>query len=260
MRTLTDEILFDNFNLLSISNVHLSSTDPNRFPTRKVHNSPLANTDGSVTTSAFFEGRVVNISLYITELNRELLDDAISTLRRRTNGVNKTLKMPISSAYRNFYNVTLQNMAISNIKGSYAEINLEFLASDPFSYDVITTEVQNVLNLTSGDKSYPIYLEGTAPQLPVITYTLDSFTGSNGINVTFTNPATSTSITVSRSWTAADVLVVDCFNHTVEVNGDPVEFTGNFLEFTAGDQHFNYTDGFTERQVDINFTYRKRYY
>lgn len=259
MRSILDDIRFNDVSLYTVEGLKFVSSDPNRFQNRRVKNEPLANSNYSVTTSAFYSGRVVNLKFYIALSGRELLDASITKLRQLTNGVNKTLVMPIQNSSYIFYNVTLNNFALSNVSGGYAEINMEFISADPYYYSSIDTELLNVINLTSGNKSYPVTFEGTAELAPVIVYTLDSVTNGTNKTVTFSNPATSTSISITRTWTATNVLVVDCLNKTAKVNGSNVDFTGNLLTWESGSRHFNYTDDFTARQVDINVVYRKRY-
>lgn len=259
MRSYENPVTFGGVDIRSVQGLTVTGVDPHRLPKRRVTSYDLANLNGSTTTSAFYGGRDVTISTIIARPSRELFDASISELRRILDPINQTLRVPMESSYRDFYNVTLSNMAFKDMNGGYSEVILDFTASDLHSYDIITTELLNMVNLTSGDKSYPVTLEGTAYQVPVITYTVDSVTGGTNKAVTFTNPATGVAITVTRTWTAAEVLEIDCWNKTVKVDDDDTVFTGNFPSWQTGDGHINYTDGFTERQVDINVTYTKRY-
>lgn len=257
--TIAEPIYFGGVNILSVPGWMTTGLDTFRYPKRDVSDFPLAHSNKSVTTSAFYKGKPVNVRGVIRLSGREALDDALSTLRKILEPINQTLQLPISGNQRRYLRTTVNNIAISNVNGGYAEVDIEFTTSDPYNYGIITTEVLNVINLTSGNKSYPVTFEGTANQAPVITYTLDSFTNGSNRTVTFSDPQ-GNSISVQRTWVANEVLVIDCANRTVQVDGTDVDFTGNFPEWLPGLPDFiNYTDDFTARQVDINVTYTKRY-
>lgn len=259
MRSYLDDVTFGNKRLQSVEGLMVTRIDNNSFPQRNLNSFSLANADGGTTSSAFFGSRNITISAVIARQSRELLDQSISNLREIVDKVNQTLRLPVESTHRDYRNVTLSSMSLQDSSGGYTSITLGFVASDVFGYDTISTELLNVVNLTSGNKSYPVTVEGTASQLPIITLTLDSATTTSNRSVTFTNPATGVSISVQRDWTASEVLVIDCDSGSVKVDDVDVEFSGNFLEFASGDGNFAYSDNFTERQVDINVTYTKRY-
>ena len=256
---MTDPVSFNGTDLNLIAGWRTTGTDTFRYPTRKLTNSSLAHTDKTITTSAYFTGRSIDVRGVITISGRELLDDSISELKRILQPINKTLQLPISGTQRVFSSVTVKNIIIQDVAGGFAKIDVEFATSDPHSYDLATTELLNALNLASGDKSYPVTFVGTAQQLPVITLTIDSMGVSINRTVTFYSPAIGTSISIQRDWTATEVLVIDNLNQTVKVDGTDVGFTGNFLAWDSGMKFINYTDNFGTRQVDINVTYTKRY-
>lgn len=259
MQMLNDVLLFNGVNLLSVPGSSFVGSDTFRYPKRDVTNSVLANADSSVTTSAFYQGRPVNIRLIITRSGRDDLDASISELRHILEPINAVLQIPIQGSPRKYNKCTVSNIAFKDIAGGYISVDIEFLSSDPFYYDINPSTMLSVANLTSGNKSYPITVYGTAKQVPVITYTVNSFTTGSNRTVTFTNPATSTTITIQRTWTAAEILIIDCLNRTVQISGVDVDFSGNFPEWSVGDGALNYTDDFTARSVNISSIYYRRY-
>lgn len=105
-----------------------------------------------------------------------------------------------------------------------------------------------------------ITVGGTAPWQRVkatITYSAISSTGSQAVS--FGNNNTGQQISVNRTWTTGDVLVVDSITRTVTVNGTVVDYTGAFPEFQPGNQAFSYSDGFTTRTFNINVVYYPEY-
>lgn len=259
MITLTTPIYFNGTDLNSIAGWITTGTDTFRYPNRKVNNFSISSSNNSVTTAAWFESRPINIRGTIRVYGRENLDDSIGELRRILEPINKVLQLPVSGCQRKFNNVTVKNVAITDVAGGMAMIDIEFITSDPFNYSLTTTQVLNISNLTTTPKQYAVTFDGSTSQLPIITCTYDSLTGSTNCGVTLTNMGDSKSITISRIWSAYDVLQIDCQNKTVKVNGTSVEFTGNFLSFNKGLGYIQYSDTLTARQVDINIIYTKRF-
>lgn len=260
VRSITDEVIFGSNRLQSVNGLTVTAIDNNRMAKRAVANNSLAYTDNSVTTSAFYHEKIINVQCVIALSGRELLDASLGELRRIIQPINQTLIIPVETAWREYHRVTMQNYSLSNVAGGYAEVNIEFIAGDPFSYDRTPTTLLSVSGLTSGNKSYPVTVHGTADALPYsIAYTLNSATLTTNRTITIEDPSTGYGITVQRNWTAADALVINCQDKTVTVNGDDVEFTGNFMNLGVGDGHVNYTDDFTARNVNIVIGYYKRY-
>lgn len=254
-----DEVKFGAYNLLSVPGLRITGVDTHREASNDIKSFDLAYTDRSVTTSSFQHSRPLNIRAVITRRNRDELDASIGILKKILRPKKQVLRLPVEGAPRDFYDVTKQNIGFEDTAGGYTALDIEFKCDDPYSHAITATTLLNVANLTSGNKSYPITLDGTAPQLPLITYTVDSFTVGSNRTVTFIEPISGMQIAVQRTWTAADVLVINCLTQEVQVNGVDVEFTGNFPEWSPGGGFVNYTDDFTARQVDILVTYLKRY-
>lgn len=259
MISMDEPVYFNGVNLYSIAGLRVTGIDTFRYPNRNVQNSALAFADNSVTTSSYFNNKPINIRGVIAVSGRELLDTQVDSLRQAIDGQNKVLKVIVENSYRLFNKCTVKNIALSNQAGGYIEFDIEFVSAEPYSFNTTTTEVLNISNLTSGDKSYPVTFYGTATQVPIITYTLTSFTNGTNKTVTFIDPLNSRSLSVQRTWTAAEVLVIDNLNQTVKVNGTAVDFTGNFMSFATGANFINYTDDFSTRSVNINVVYTKRY-
>ena len=256
---ISDPITFDGVDFNSIAGWMTTGTDTFLDAVRDVRNYHVKNTNESRTVSNYFESKKLTIRGIFAVSGREALDSSITRLKEITYEANKNLVLPIAGVPLQFENVTVENIVITNVAGGYAEIEINFVVGDPYSYATTTSELLNVINLASGNKSYPVFVEGSGRQVPVITYTVDSVTGGTDATVTFSNPITGIQISINRTFTAAEVLVIDCKSKTVKVDGANVEFSGNLMEWATGNGFVNYTDTFTTRQVDINVTYRKRY-
>ena len=154
----------------------------------------------------------------------------------------------------------IENPIINQLNGGHTTFDLQFIAYDPFMYDQTETTALTVTNATAQPRTDNITNSGSAPMSPKITITIDSLTASGVQDVAVVDPATGLGITVSRTWTAADVLVIDSLNGTVKVNGTDVEYAGTFPIYKPGARQIKYSDTFTARQVDISVTYYARYF
>lgn len=191
---------------------------------------------------------------------QEDLDNLIDTFKGYFNGKNKNLDIEYGTSTRR-YIATANSISITRQqKAPFANFTIEFICTQPFGTDTTATSLFSQLNYTAATKTFNVTMAGTAPyQLPVFTITIDALTGT-GDYVQISNDNTGQAILVyGLSLTAGDVVVIDCANREVTVNGDLVDYSGTFLELEPGAVAITYTDGFTTRQVDIVAQYYKRY-
>lgn len=259
---LTDPYYFGGLNLLSVQGLTITGNTLFRSPEIRLGSSPIGSEDFSATSSSFLSGRVFNVEGVIIRSSRELLDESIHDLNKILYQTKQVLQLPVRGSQMQLKNVSLVNIAYQNVAGGYIKFDAELFADDPAIYSISETAILAVANLTSGNKSYPVTIEGNTKQYPRFTLTLDSFTGTGNRSITLTNPATSESLVISRTWTAADQVTIDCLpgQQSVQVNGADIEFNGRLPYWSPGSLvYINYTDTFTARQIDITAHYYKRY-
>jgi len=103
----------------------------------------------------------------------------------------------------------------------------EFLCQ-PFGKATSTTTINlnSGGNITATPHNENVSITGTYKCKPTITITVVSETDLTAIK--FENDTNDDWIQVSRSFAAAEVLVIDCDNETVKVDGTAIDFTGIF--------------------------------
>ena len=250
---------FDNVELTTVTGLTVLKTNPYQPAKRKVNNITLARTNKAKVNSGFYDQRDLKVRVGITRQTRDLLEASIDTLMGLLQGLEKDLVLRQAGASRK-YTATFQDAVIDVEGGSYIEMDLIFVTSDHFGYDTSTTLLLQVLNYTSGNKTDQITVGGSAGwQVPTITYTLNSFTGTGTRNVVIGNGAIGQAVTVSRSWTAGDVLTISAADQSVKVNGVDVAFTGAIPEWQPGIGYLTYSDTFSARNMSLRATYIKRY-
>lgn len=220
----------------------------------------LADTDGSSIPSINYPSRKISIGGAIAGSTQDDLDSRIDTFKGYFRGKDLNLDIDYNGTTRR-YVATPNTVSVKRQqKANYAEFAIEFICTNPFGLDTSTTSLINSLNYTSASLNSTPTIGGTAPfQLPVFTITLDSLTGA-GDYVQISNDNNDQQILLYGLGLAnGDVIVIDCVERTVTVNGNEVNYYGTFLELPPGASSITYTDGFTTRQVDIVATYTKRY-
>lgn len=141
-----------------------------------------------------------------------------------------------------------------------ANFTVQFVCTEAFGKDTAVTTAISASGRTMAlyDDSYTF--EGTAPyQLPVITVTYSAVGDVTSKSVSISNNDTGQTITVTRIFTAGDVLQVVASTGKVTVNGTEVEFSGAFPVFVPGAGTVGYSDGFSTRTFDYDVSYTKRY-
>jgi phage-related protein len=240
-------------------------TNPNKFPNRTLTVGQLSNADKSVQSSAFYKDKKINVIVEIGRNTRELLDDSVDILYSILQNEEATLIMSVGSGTRQ-WTATLSNITITDMVGGHATFDIEFQCSDPIGIDTASTNLFSTA-LTNSSSTTNFVLGGTAKwQQPVITITFSALTGGTAKIVTVGNSATGQTVSITRTWVAGDVLVIDSKLKKVTVNGTEVAFTGAIPEW-AGPSNgatqvagsMDYTDTLTTRTRSMVGTCQKRY-
>jgi hypothetical protein len=162
------------------------------------------------------------------------------------------------------YIATATNMLVDRPGNlAWANFTVTFTTQSAFGRDTTSTTALTATGRTSANYSDSVTFNGTAPwQLPIATITVTAQTGLAGVTgsyILWGNAGTGQQIYVNRTWTNGDVLVIDCTQKTVTVNGLPVAFSGAFPTFPPGSQTIGYSDNFSTRTFNITVTYTAAY-
>lgn len=220
----------------------------------------LADTDGSVIPDITYPSRSVKIGGTIHGSSQADLDSRIDTFKGYFRGKDKNLDITYAGSTRRYIATKNAVGVVRQQKQLWATFSVEFICTNPFGLDTSATALINQSNYTSATLTSTPTVGGTAPyQLPVITITIDALTGTGDYIQIANDLNTQEMVIYGLGFTAGDVLVIDCVNRTVKLNGTEVDYNGTFLVLEPGSSSITYTDGFTTRQVDILVEYIKRY-
>jgi len=221
----------------------------------------MADADGSSIPSINYPFKKVVIGGTIHGSDQADLDNRIDTFKGYFNGKDKNLDIAYGSGTRR-YIATKNALSIErDQKNFYATFTVEFVCTVPFGVDTTTTDLwATKSNFTSATFTETPAVAGNAPfQLPVFTITIDALTG-DGDYVQISNDNNNQEILLyGLGLEAGDVIIIDCVERTVTLNGTEVDYYGTFLELEPGANSITYTDGFTTRTVDVAASYTKRW-
>lgn len=242
---------FDNIPGLQVYNVNpyvLGHRDLNIFP--------LARSSVRKLSSAFYDSRVVSVSLWINASSRAALDQALDTLFANIQAQEGTLVIPQGNTFRQYtatFSSHIHNSPATGAstipapKGGNIDLTLNFDCSDSLGYDQFFTPMIGPISSTASPNQWNwTFIGGADQQLPFLQFYFTGGTLGSG-TVTIGNLNTGQAVAVTRTWSVGDTLQIDVKNNTVRVNGVDVAFTGAIPTFGLGLQTITYFDNLSSR-------------
>jgi len=220
----------------------------------------VANADRSNIPNINYTSKKISISGALKHTSQSALDTLIDTFKGYFNPKDANLDIVYGSSTRR-YIATANALSIDRDNRSLtAKFKVEFICTNPFGIETTVTSIINQINYTAATLTVTPTILGSAPtQMPKFTITIDAKTGSGDfISISNNNNNQQISL-IGLVLLVNDVIVIDCENRTVTVNGNPVNYFGTFLELELGANSITYSDGYATRTVDIVAGYNKRY-
>lgn len=250
---------FDNNDFTSIAGLTILATDSFTPPKRIVTSNVMARANLSKISSAFFTTKDITIRVGISRLTRDLVEASLDSLSNILFGVEKDLVVRENGELRR-YTATHIDTVFRTSGGAYVELDLVFMCSDSYGYAIPYEKLLDVTGRTLYNYTDTLSFSGGADtQAPIITAVFSAIGTGTTNTVTIGNVTTGRYIVVNRAWTVGDVLIIDCQNKTVKVNGTAVDFTGAFPEFASTTGYLNYNDTFSTRTLAFSVYYYRRY-
>jgi phage-related protein len=221
----------------------------------------LADADGSSIPAINYPSKKVSIAGSIKGSTQADLDSRIDTFKGYFTGKDKNLDIAYGSSTRRYIATANGVSVIRKQKSLFAQFQIEFLCTNPFGLDTATSNLWTAKTaFSSATFTETPTVGGNAPfQLPIFTITINSLTGA-GDYVQISNDNNNQEILIyGQGLTSGDVIVIDCVERIVTLNGNEIDYNGTFLELEPGANSITYTDGFTTRSVDVSGVYTKRW-
>jgi len=253
-------VLFNGTDLSTLPGVEIINIDHHKRPGRNNKWQKLARADGKKLTVSDYDERLILISSILRGTSRANYEVNRDNLFLFLNAIEAVLRIPQSGGNRDYICTVDEIDYKDDPVGGLSEVLIKFVASNPpFGKDTSNTTATNSQFTGASKTDTFVRIGGSIDALPVITITLNSGTGLTSKYIEVGNPASGKAIRVTRTWVAADILVVDCENKTVKVNGVAVDYTGVFPSWTPNDTQLEYEDNLTTRNVTMNMVYKKRW-
>lgn len=223
----------------------------------------IANANHSDIPDLDSPSKIIVISGVIKGSSQADLDSRIDTFKGYLNGKKKNLDIDYGGGVRRYIaTVPKDRIKIDRSDGTklWAPFSIEFVCTEPFGLDTTLTTLFSVSGHTTASYTATPTVGGNAEQqLPVFTITINSLTGT-GDYVQISNNANNQSVLILGQGLAnGDVIVIDCAQRIVTLNGVEIDFAGAMLELEPGAASISYADGFTTRNVNILAQYTKRW-
>lgn len=251
-------LTFDGVDLSTLDNVLIHAVKTYDSPRRELRVNKVARADKSILTSAEYESRTITVEGVIGADSYFELMQNIDTLNSKLQTQNAQLSYEKGGVSLVYDDVTLDSIR-QKVAGGSCEFTISFLAADPIAYESGSSQLLQPQHFTAASNTYVVTNNGSFSALPIISVTLSLLSGGTTKEVSITNSVLGQGITISRTWTAGDVISIDCMLKEVMVNGTAVDYTGIFPEFAPGAGSIGYSDTLTTRSGVISATYNRRF-
>lgn len=254
------------FNSFSLQTANILTADPiqaDQMPDREFSSAARVRQDGAILTYAAFRDKTITLTGKVIGTSQTDLDQRLDAIKLQLAAFEANLDIDYNGGSRRYVaTCDGSNTTFTRISVLAATFTMTFICSSAYGTDTSATTVVSATAVTTSPKSITTSVfGGTAPyQLPTISYTLTSFTGATSNTITFANSTTGQSISISRTWAAADVVVVNTLTKSVTVNGTAVDYQGVFPWFAPGVAGtFVVSDDMTVRSGSVTMTNTNRF-
>jgi hypothetical protein len=245
---------------LNDANYMTESVDHTSAPERRLSVFNLARSNGAVITDSMYGTKTIPVRGKVVDTTVSALETRLGVLQAALSVQDKNLDIGFAGSTRR-YVCTPSKVVIDRPVDAapWASYQIEFLATD-YGRDTTVTTLVSTSGITTTPSVQGLTIGGSAPEQKLrIQVTVTSATGLIGKFISLTNSTTGEVLTVTRTWVAGDVLIVDTDAHTVKVNGTAVDFTGAFPNFSPGSSNLSVANNFTTRSLGLVVDHYKRY-
>jgi len=250
---------FNSLNLNDKTNYWIIESNHDSVADQDLNVQKLARTNDSVVLRKNYNTKKITASLIVKDTSRDNLDSRLDTVRQTIEAVDKNLDIEYASGTRRYVS-TGRVVGIEERKNTWARLKLEFTCYKAFGEDTADT-TETFADKTTSPYEDDIEIGGTAPAQPDITITIDTFTGTGDKYIQIKNLGNLDYVKVTvDDWAEDDVIIISTREKKITKNGTVVEYLGIMPEWLPGDNNWEYSDDLDARQVDIEFSYKKRYF
>lgn len=239
--------------------ITVHDTDVDNPPENDIQADELAERDGALIVQQRYRAKRFTVDGYIQKDSLLELKAALDVFKAALAVKNQAFDVNHGDGEIRRYLASVKNMAFSRSSPTTRGFSIEFLSPDGMGWGIDTSELLASTAISSSTLSSAVDVGGSYKAEPLIVVTLGAVTGGTAKTITISNGVTLRGLSVTRTWTAGDVLEIDSMNRTVYVNDVATDFSGQFPTWDTGAGTIEYLDDFTTRTAAIVASYTKRY-
>lgn len=254
-----DAIEFDGYSLQD-SNIIATNIVDSSAPTRELPTYRVPRNNGEGILGDFFRRRTIKVVGFIKESTTALLEARLNTLKRRLTLREGDLDRNIGGTVKRI-KATLVNpdSMFGDRQGyhiTFCPFSFEFMSVEPMWHDLAYTS-QTSTGVVSLVRNDAISNDGTYKAPAVLIVIFDAAVSVT--KFTFTNNTNGEILSVTRSFAAGDVLIIDGEERSVTVNSSEVDYDGIFPDLDYSANSFTLTTTGTSVDYTSTIKYKKAY-
>jgi hypothetical protein len=223
----------------------------------------VARGNRSRKTNSTSPQRIIPCSVLISGTSFDDLRSQIDTFLTFMDGVgNLDVDLGQTGTYRRWV-AEPGEINLKNTDSPFAvTADFNFICVDPWGRDTAAVDlISPNATLTTSGVSTAVTFGGSTDQFPIITLTVNSFSGAASNTISIQNPVTGQIISITRTVVAGDVYVIDLDSWSVKVNGVANDYTGPLVSmgWSPGAGNILVTDDFTARNLTLDASNLTRY-
>lgn len=218
----------------------------------------LAEADGAVIVKSTLEPKTFKVEGTLASDTVEDTHRLIDRFKLAMSEKNQAFDIEYAGDTRRYVSMA-RNTIISYGGRLDAGFSVEFLCAAGVGSDTYASTLLASTNVSTTTAILGITVGGTYKAQPVITVTINTVTGATDKTLLINNAVTLRGISVTRTWTAGDVMVIDSMNQAIFINNAAVEFSGQFPEWEVGAGSIGVVNDFTTCDISVEADYTRRY-
>lgn len=255
------DVFFDGVNINALSNIEVLGIYQNESPNIDLKKTKNAFVDGGAMSQNNRDGKVISIRAR-TLGDRSRYETGRRALEASLYGkINKLLQFEDEGTLIT-YTASPSKILFKEPIGGYCEVTILFESSLPY-YTFGTPQTVSASSVNGGTTYNMGAITSYIDTPPIITITLDTFsqTTTNTIFVYWGKTSGSTTEGICRiidTFAVNDVIVIDCQNYNVTVNGDNTIYVTNFANLYGNQVNYIRATADGTDIYDFSIEYNKR--
>jgi len=230
-----NDIVFNSYGLQN-SEIITSEVQP-LTPGRIINTAGMPSNDGELFNSSYFKKGAVILRGRMFKNTAQELEDEIDTFKKAISQEKGNLDVSmVKGGTKRRYKATVMNFDSIFAGREKSDIttvpfSLKFLVHEGFAQDINFSSSGFTIN--DLEQTTALYNTGTRKCPLRLTFNFGSVNGITAILIE--NLTTNQSIKVTNPLVDTDILTVDGYEKTVELNGSSIDFDGYFPELNTGE-------------------------